>query len=642
MWNIKFWLALLGLMALLLPALGQDFLSDTVHLEGVVVTGLEEEKYTMSTLTHEMPTDSLGAESLTDLLLRELPIAVNQYGARGQLSSINLRGLGPSRTALLWNNMPINSFSNGQSDLNLVSSVGAAQISLQEGPGSSVYGSGAIGGTITLLSAPTFNQPLTVSTGHTIGSFGYNQTEAGIQWGNDLIAYSLRVQNLQADNDFEYDDRGETINQRNAAFDSRNVAQDLAWKVNDNSSMSASLWFAENDRRIQPSRNDFTSDDQLFDRNFRSHIGYYLDPSDWHAEFNIGYTRDRQVYNEGTPLVVERVFGLSQMELEQWDKFTVLGGVNANLLFVNGASFEDNISEIRNDWFTSLDWVPLSWISVGANLRQPMVDGELKAFSPSLLTSLDLLQSEVLRLNAEAQWSRSYRLPTLNDRFWNPGGNPSLDAELATTVDVAVAGTLNFSALQLEATASAYRSEVDNWILWRPGGRERDDQGQVTSFWFPQNLEQVVASGLNFEVAASYELGNWGNVAIRHNATYSETINQIGLGSADRSQGKQVAFTPRRTSLTRLDITLFEWHFGISRTFTGERFTEANNELAPLPEFTLYDIFFSKNLLKTNNFQLQASGRVRNLTDEDYESYENRAMPGINYDITLKLNYYLQ
>ena len=130
---------------------------DTLFLDEVVVSGIDEDDYGAT----QLRTDLSASEILTDLnstLRLQTAIPINEYGARGQLASINLRGLGASRTAVLWQGIPLNSFTNGQVDLNLISSAGASRIALNKGAASALYGNGAIGGSINFTSIPSFNQ----------------------------------------------------------------------------------------------------------------------------------------------------------------------------------------------------------------------------------------------------------------------------------------------------------------------------------------------------------------------------------------------------------------------------------------------------------------------------------------------------
>ncbi len=637
--NVKKWFVGLFALALMPIVYGQEFLEDTVFLEEVKVLGLEEESYAPGYLMARIPLDSARSTSLTETLLEEMPAAINQYGARGQLASINLRGLGASRTAVLWNNMPINSFTNGQVDLNLLPTLSGDALSIVKGSGSSIYGSGALAATLNIDSRPSFDRPSAVQFGHSLGSFGFNQSEFGVNFSADRFTYALKGQTLQADNDFEYESRGESVRQHNAAFDARNISQDLSWLLNKHNSVTMNLWYAENDRQIQPSRNNFSSSDQLFDRNFRGRFGYYLDKSTSQLEVNVGYSRDHQVYNNLEPLTVDQFFSLAQYEFSVDDKIRITNGIRSNLIQATGANFEGGTSEWRSDIYSYGKWVVNRQLHFGLNLRLPTVEGKPRDFSPAVSGTWWVLRKKKWQVLMEGQASRGFRLPTINDRFWNPGGNPDLRPEVSQGFDLGMTSNFCFAGVDIRFKSGAYLSSVENWILWRPGGRSTDSDGQVISFWFPENLKKVLARGLEIDLSSTYRFGAL-KVSLGYQNNLTRAENRIGTGASDRSEGKQIPFTPKYSSLSRLALAYDSWALNFSRSYVGIRYTEANNELPPLEAYQLYNLSLSKTL-PIRDLLLMVKGSLRNLLNEDYESYDNRAMPGINYDITLKINYTL-
>jgi len=617
---------------------GQDLLQDTVLLEPVIIMEVQEEEYANASLTTELPFIDHRTSSLNNSLQTITPVHVNEYGAKGQLASINLRGVGASRTALVWNGIPINSLTNGQVDLNLIN-LRDTQIRLSRGGGAStIYGNGAIGGVISLRSTPNFNEAPNINFGQAIGSFGFRQSDVGLSFGNEKFAYKLAGSVLSVENDFEYDLRGEDIIQSNASYSGVNVQQDFSWLLSRKSSIQFNIWFSENDRQIQPSKGNFSSDDTLFDRNFRGVLRYSHQLRSWSTETTLGYIQDYQVYNDQSPLIVDHFFNQLQGETSLSTDLKWLVGINNSWIAVKGASFEERPDEIRNDFYSLLTWSPDNNFSAILNLRQPTVDGDLKPFTPSLLTRWQFLKTEKLSSGIHGQVSRSYRLATLNDRFWSPGGNPDLDSETSLNIDLGLETGLDLGEFDVSLSGNVYRSDVDNWILWRPGGREVDEDGRITSFWFPQNLESVLSEGIEYSLKLDYDISENLNIQIGNNSNHSRAINKISVGDADRSFGKQLAFTPTETHLSFINLQVFGWGLGVNSAFTGKRFTEANNELDPLPSYRLYNFHLSKEW-QLNKWRIGLFTQVKNFTNQDYESYENRAMPGINYDLTININY---
>ena len=101
-------------------------------------------------------------------------------------------------------------------------------------------------------------------------------------------------------------------------------------------------------------------------------------------------------------------------------------------------------------------------------------------------------------LGAERKWKFSkgsmvsyakiacgFRYPTLNDRFWLPGGNISLKPEQSVSAD------LGFKVLyrKINMQINFYQTMAQDWILWLP---------QTGNIWSPENIQKVAISGIEY------------------------------------------------------------------------------------------------------------------------------------------------
>lgn len=69
----------------------------------------------------------------------------------------------------------------------------------------------------------------------------------------------------------------------------------------------------------------------------------------------------------------------------------------------------------------------------------------------------------------KASIARNYRYPTLNDLYFQPGGNPNLAPEKGFTYDTGLEFTLKSDELfTLKGEATVFDSHIDDWILWIP------------------------------------------------------------------------------------------------------------------------------------------------------------------------------
>jgi len=85
-------------------------------------------------------------------LLRTLPgVAAAQSGSPGKVASLFVRGAGSAATLVLLDGVPLNDPVLGAFDWSAVESAGLARVEVVRGPYSALWGSGAMGGVVQLL-----------------------------------------------------------------------------------------------------------------------------------------------------------------------------------------------------------------------------------------------------------------------------------------------------------------------------------------------------------------------------------------------------------------------------------------------------------------------------------------------------------
>jgi len=612
---------------------------NTLLLQEVQVLGVQEELYAIGTSIESIGKKDRVAEgsgSLNDLLNENTSIFLLQYGAAGQLASINMRGLGPARSSLLWNGMEINSFSLGQSDYNLVASTLFDDISIQYGSVASLFGNGALGGSISLGNNLSDVKNNRISIRQTIGSFSNYQSSASIQLTNGKLASSTKGYYQTVENDFPYDLADSTVRQQNAAYENYGVMQDFLWSINEKNNLNFSGWYNYNFREIQPSKTNLNGQDELEDENWRTKLTWSFRNRGTNVETSLGFTDDRNLFNGFSEVRTRRYFLATKGEKAFRSNLIGFFGINWNHLRANATNYNGHIVENRNDFFGGVLYSPSRRLDLSFTARQPMVDGNLKAFSPTLGADFNVLAKDKIMLDVYGNLSRSFRLPTLNDRFWNPGGNLGLQAEEGRNFELGTKATYRWSKNTITLETNYFYHWVENWILWRPGGVGEDEEGNTISFWFPENLREVRSQGLEVNATSEMKTGSGLTWNTNLSSTFTRSINLLGLSNLDRSVGKQLPFTPEWNINFNNSLAWKRYRVGIHYSYTGERFVEANNELDPLPAFSLVNVSLASvfNLFEQ---ELEGSFRVNNLFNVDYESFENRAMPGINYELTLQL-----
>jgi vitamin B12 transporter len=85
-------------------------------------------------------------------VLRQVPaIDVQRSGSPGKLTDVRLRGADPRHTLVLFDGIPLNGPWLGTFDFSDLTDPGVRRVEVLGGPASALYGSGAVGGVIQLL-----------------------------------------------------------------------------------------------------------------------------------------------------------------------------------------------------------------------------------------------------------------------------------------------------------------------------------------------------------------------------------------------------------------------------------------------------------------------------------------------------------
>ncbi len=242
--------------------------------------------------------------------------------------------------------------------------------------------------------------------------------------------------------------------------------------------------------------------------------------------------------------------------------------------------------------------------------------------SPTLGSEVKILDQQSQSLLLKSQVSLNYRVPTFNDLFWEPGGNPDLAAEQAWSYE----SGLNYRNQRFTTEATYFNSSVEDWIVWL-------DQG---SFWNPQNFRRVRVNGL--ETSGYYQL-DLDQPALNFRAHYAFTssLNQSPVSEFDRSFNKQLPYVPRHRAGLNIRAKYGAWDAGLFSQCTSRRFLTTTNE-SELAGFALLDLRINRHLT-LGDTDSDLSLRVNNLLNADYQNVARRAMPGRYFELGLQVSF---
>jgi iron complex outermembrane receptor protein len=612
----------------------KDSIGGSIHLQEVRVVDKGVDKlYAQSRFslgTRLQVADSaviaqLQNSSLSEYLLRNTSIFIKESG-NGMLSSVSLRGTSSSHTAVSWNGLNINPLTMGQVDFSQLPLFFFEKIAVHPGGESALYGNGSIGGSILLGSDAEYKKRWTGLVQESVGSYGYNFSGAKVQGGTDKWQTRTALMYTHCENDFDIKRASfsgiKKEKQQNAEYWNYGFLQDVAWKISKQNELTLNAWHTYYYRQIQPSiqnNKDTASYDDITSRNTRVVATFkHRGAISWASR--MAYIDDYQL-NLGDVIATNNYIVGADAE-KSWKRFSFKGGASAQYIAPHVYSYDSGVTEWRENFYLLSRCKLSSRWDADVNLCQNFVSGIHVPFTPSAGTSYKLLRTQYNELSVRANCSRSFKVPTLNDRYWGGLDNRYLKPEDGVNTEAGLDYLFHAKKYSAQLNASAYYNRVKNWIMWMPRGNT----------WKPQNVDLVAAKGIEASLKQTLSLHKL-TVNLTLNCAYTLTTVLEGFDDMTPFRNRQMPLLPKYTANGLLQVEYNRAYFTVNTCYVGERATS-----------NVYDImeaYVVTNVSAGYNFHigkqmLSLSAQLNNVFNEEYETVPFRAMPLQNWTGTLK------
>ena len=176
---------------------------------------------------------------------------IKNYGV-GSLATLSIRGGSAGQSLVLWNGLPLHSPMLGLLDLSLIPNNVTESTSISKGGNSSLWGSGAVSGVVSMESNKVKNH--TVALQSSVGSFGYMSHDASIHLNAKKWHFTSKYAHESADRDFEYSVSSTLPRRRqeNARYNRNHFMQDIYYDINSRNQLSAHIWSYRASTEIPP------------------------------------------------------------------------------------------------------------------------------------------------------------------------------------------------------------------------------------------------------------------------------------------------------------------------------------------------------------------------------------------------------
>jgi len=605
---------------------------DTIKIKEVVITRKQ--------ISSEQPgfkffsVDSSGLYGydhffLNDLLRDATPLFIKEYGA-GLTSTASFRGTSAGHTQVTWNGININDPMLGQTDFSLIPSGMIDNVMVSFGGASMDLGTGAIGGIINLGNEPSWKNESLIYVAPGTGSFGRYTGLIKVTTGSDRFQSVTKAYLNSAENDFRFLDTEITTpewkNREHNQLSQKSLMQELYFRKSKNV-LSARFWYQSASRNLPGSILWGYSGEKQSDESFRSLISY--DAVIGKVEFfsSSAFLMSNMLYSSyydttGARNSVRSVIQRDGMTMKLGDYTNLKVVLNEEIHFARSDYYETDEMQYTGSLTLSAERKKGKWFGAAILLRETL-DG-LKFLSPDFSAGCEIRtipgEEHYLKLNI----SRNSKIPSINDRFWNPGGNRDLENEYAYSFEAGYKlDHTTGSSLSFGSEINYFNNYIRNMIQWYP---------QTEFIWVTGNIGSANTSGIEASASLKY---NPGSFSLNLNAGYSYT--RAKDMSSEEISLKQLIYIPEHKANGTLQVSYRNLYSSWITSITGRTYTTSDNS-SYLDNYLINSVSGGYKLSFNEHFA-DIRLKVENIFNVAYQTIVYYPQPGRTYFLVLSLRF---
>ncbi len=563
--------------------------------------------------------------ALSDLLANQTSVFVKSYGLNG-LATLNIRGSSAAQTAVIWNGIPIQNAALGIADVSTMPVYFMSRVGVVYGSSSALWGSGNVGGAIVLSTESnrhdtSFSHPELLLG---IGSFGQRYLGLGENFGGKKWCLTAKYFGQSSVGNFEYTDiYGSRCRLSHSAMWGNALSLSGAFYWTPSWSLTYSLWYSGNYREIPQALFEAYSDKRQASTDIRAVAALERTLKATHVYARSSFVAQTLQYDDDTVLLhtkgtVNQWYEEFGLRKPFWSggNMTVFCPVQVAQLIGN------TVARTRQQVVAAIAGAVdyrffRRRLDVAMNLRAEDAEGNV-VLLPGGDAALRVFPGFKLRVNVQ----KTYRLPTLNELYYFPGGNLGLKPESGIAVDGGYTYDVSWKGVDFQSNGSYFNRDVHNWILWLGG-----------AVWTPQNIAEVSSHGVETRNEVKWHLGGC-MVKLGVSTTYVIATTVQSNLPGDGSIGKQIPYTPRYSGQGRAGIVWKNLELEYGHTYTGYRFitTDESEWLAPYQVGNV-SAMVHLSIWRTN---LEVFARCNNVWNTQYQVVNGRPTPGPNFLVGIK------
>lgn len=610
--------ALLGAVAFgfTVSATAQTASSEETKLDTIIVNGsrldqtMTEIGSSVSVITRD-DLEDLGVDFALDAIATAPGVTINQNGAFGGNASVRIRGASNDQTLVLIDGLPVNdpTGTGGGYNFAYLDTDNIERIEVLKGPQSTLWGSDAIGGVISI----TTKRPTEGLSGTVFGEYGsYNTLRGGasISNANEVGDFRLAATGLTTDGISKADEANG--NSEDDGYNSQTISAigglNLPASVRLETSLMWSDAESEYDSYASGAQGSVADGDEVTNSETLSgNISLKAPLFDGRLEnlVQIGYA---DIERENTSNGVQSYFTEGDRLLFRYQGTFAINDTNTLAFGTEREETSANEQESSIDSLFALYEVkPGDDLTLTSGIR---VDDH-ETFGSETTGRIAAAWTATDQVTFRASWGQGFKAPSIFQSTYIctfcglTAPNANLKAETSEAYDIGVQWQSADERIVIGATL--FDQETENMI----------DFSYTAGY---DNIALVDSQGI--ELTGAYAINNWLGIAASYTFIDSEDGNGDELARLPESTGNiSASFDPDGP-----------FSGAVLVRYNGE---EANTDGSDLDSWTRVDLTGSYDL----NDTVEIYGRIENLFDEEYQQILGYGTPGLSGSVGVRLRY---
>ena len=571
-------------------------------------------------------TTNYQSNSLGEALNNSQSLYINNNSPSG-LITVSVRGTGTSHIVPIWNGISLMSSMNGVTDLQLFPVFFLDEVQLIKGGSSTLFGSGNLGGRIEMNSNTNNSSDATVL----LGANSMNNLSTGLkinlQSKNKKLNSATKFYYKNAKNNYAIPQTKPKFIVKNSPYSQLSALQSFAYQINNKTKLKSNIWWIQNKRELPLSL--FATQDlsNQTDESLRAVLSLKKLHKHSSTQLKSAFVTEHILYYVANELKGNNLAYNTVFEVEH---INYINNNNVIGLLANHSYYSSKT--LNYDFLIHQNRVSINAfykyhsknkkLLLNTAIKQELIDDELVPIIPSVA-----VQYQFKHILFTTNHSRSFRYPTFNDLYWNPGGNVNLKPEKGWTNDIGIKIITNHKKrVQLSISSQLFSNIADNWIKWVPNGQTSKAENNL----------KVWARGIESNIDIQTKISTNHALNLNISITKQKTTHIASYNNQEYIIGKQLIFTPMELGSISLKWLVKKYEFMIQNNYTGLRFTTATNTKF-LDAFSLTNLHINK-AFQFNKYQVKLQFSANNLFNTKYELYPSRTLPGSNFQLNIFLS----